>query len=136
MNQNKSEDSFMRWYRTDAHESVGWALIFLLAATLVIIDISGMTNGIGWWDGWAVFFLGLGIIVLMGAVVRRIVLGYRVEGFGAVCGIVLVAIGVDGLLGIEWIWPIVLTAIGVLILVSVFAKPDYEDDVDEWDWKA
>jgi hypothetical protein len=136
MNQNNNESNFMRWYRTDAHEGLGWALIFLMAATLLAIEISGVTSGIGWWDGWAVFFLGLGIIVLLGAVVRRIVIGRRVEGFGAVCGTVMVAIGVDGLLGVEWIWPIVLGAIGALILFSVFAQPSYEDDVEEWDWKV
>jgi len=136
MNQNKSENNLMRWYRTDAHEGVGWALIFLMAAVLVAVDISGAASGVGWWDGWAVFFLGLGTIVLMGAVVRRIVIGRRVEGFGAVCGTVLVAIGIDGLAGVEWIWPVVLGAIGVLIIFSVVYSPEYEDDVDDWDWKA
>lgn len=136
MNPNNNESHFMRWYRTDAHEGMGWALIFLMAATLLSIEISGMTSDIGWWDGWAVFFLGLGIIVLFGAVVRRVVIGRRIEGFGAVCGTFMIAIGVDGILGVEWIWPIVLGAVGVLILFSVLTQPNYEDDVADWDWKV
>jgi hypothetical protein len=136
MNTNNNENNFMRWYKRDAHEDVGWAAIFLLAATLLSIEISGMTSDIGWWDGWAVFFLGLGIIILAGAVVRPIVIGSKVEGFGAVCGTFMVAIGVDGLLGVEWIWPIVLGAVGVLILFSVFKEVEYENEVDDWQWKV
>jgi hypothetical protein len=44
----------------------------------------------------------------------------------------MVAGGVDGLVGVEWIWPVALGAVGLLILFYAVAFPRYEDDVYDW----
>ena len=133
MNGYNNDSRLVKWWKTDAHEAVGWALIFLWAASILFFEVSGAAADVAWWDGWALFFLGLGIIVLTGTVVRRIIIGRSIEGFGAVCGVFMVAGGVDGLVGVEWIWPVALGAVGVLILIYAVAFPRYEDDVYDWE---
>jgi hypothetical protein len=134
MSENKTASKISGWYRSDeTYERVAWAVIFFLGAALLLVEVSGIADGIGWYNGWDIFFLGLGSVMVLGAIARRTALGRRVEGLGAVCGIILVAIGLDGILGFDLFWPIVLVVIGALVLHSAFARPKLDGDVDDWD---
>lgn len=122
------------WWRSDeTYERIAWAAIFFLGATLLLVEVSGIFEDIEWYNGWSFFFLGLGTLMVLGAIIRRTVLGRRIEGMGAVCGIILIAIALDGLLEPVMIWPILLVLFGVLILVSALLRPRFEGDVDDWD---
>lgn len=134
MTENKTASKMAGWWRSDEnYERVAWAVIFFLGAALLLVEVSGIAGGIGWYNGWDIFFLGLGSVMVLGAIARRTVLGRRVEGLGAICGIILVAVGLDGILGFDLFWPIVLVVIGALALHSAFARPKLEGDVDDWD---
>jgi hypothetical protein len=134
MSENKNASRISGWWRSDeTYERVAWAAIFFLGAALLLVEVSGITDGIGWYNGWDVFFLGLGSVMVLSAIARRTALGRRVEGLGAICGLVLIAIGMDGILGFGLIWPIILVVIGALILYSAFARPKLDGDVDDWD---
>jgi peptidoglycan/LPS O-acetylase OafA/YrhL len=134
MTENKTASKMAGWWRSDEnYERVAWAVIFFLGAALLLVEVSGIADGIGWYNGWAIFFLGLGSVMVLGAIARRTALGRRVEGLGAFCGIILVAVGLDGILGFDLFWPIILVVIGALVLHSAFARPKLDGDVDDWD---
>ena len=134
MTENKTASKMAGWWRSDeSYERVAWAVIFFLGAALLLVEVSGITDGIGWYNSWDIFFLGLGSVMVLGAIARRTALGRRVEGLGAICGVILVAVGLDGILGFDLFWPIVLVVIGALVLHSAFARPKLDGDVDDWD---
>jgi len=134
MTENKTASKMAGWWRSDeSYERVAWAVIFFLGAALLLVEVSGIADGIGWFNGWDIFFLGLGSVMVLGAIARRTALGRRVEGLGAICGVILVAVGLDGILGFDLFWPIVLVVIGALVLHSAFARPKLDGDVDDWD---
>jgi len=122
------------WWRSDeTYERMAWAVIFFLGAALLMVEIFGITKDIEWYSGWDVFFLGLGTVMVMSSIIRRTALGRRIEGMGAICGLILIAIGMNGMLDFNMIWPILLVIFGVLILVSTLLRPRFEGDVDDWD---
>ena len=73
-------------------------------------------------SAWQLFFLGAAGIVICEVIIRLLVPAYRRRVFGSIIGaIVLLALGLG-----SWnlIWPLVLIAIGVSILLSgIFRKP-------------
>jgi hypothetical protein len=122
------------WWRSDeTYERIAWAAIFFLGAALLLVEILGILEDVEWYNGWSFFFLGLGTLMVLGAIIRRTLLGRRIEGMGAVCGIILIAIGLHGLLDLILIGPIVLVVSGGLIMVSALLRPRFEGDVDDWD---
>ncbi len=86
MTENKNASRIAGWWRSDeTYERVAWAVIFFLGDALLLVEVSGITDGIGWYNGWDLFFLGLGSVMVLSAIARRTALGRRVEGLGAIC---------------------------------------------------
>lgn len=109
-------------WRQDRLDGIGWAALFIWAAILVVADSAGIASEFGWWDGWGVFFTGAGVIVLAGTVLRLLIPEYRASwAWSLLVGSVLLAIGLGTWEGLEWIWAVVLAAIGVAILRNVFS---------------
>jgi hypothetical protein len=78
---------------------------------------------ISWADWWAYFLVGLGAIFVLEGVLR----GFSVEGRRGmagrlIAGFVLAIIGGSHLLGFEEWWPLVLIAVGVIVLFSSFLE--------------
>lgn len=107
-----------------------WAGVVLLARNLGILDIfESLLNQLNLaeldlpWEipffgvtAWRTFFLGAGAIVLIEVVIRLVVPEYRRNVFGSIIGaIVLIALGLG-----SWnlIWPLVLIAVGIAILLG------------------
>jgi hypothetical protein len=106
-----------------------WAGVVLLAGNLGYLYVfTGILDSLGispysWeWEmpffdprAWQVFFLGAGVIVLFEIVIRLLVPLYRRRVMGTFIGaIVLFALGLG-----QWtvIWPLILIAIGLSILL-------------------
>jgi asparagine N-glycosylation enzyme membrane subunit Stt3 len=95
-------------------------LILILLGVLFLLTEMGR---ISWADWWAYFLVGLGGIFILEAVFR----GFSEEGRKNISGrliaaAVLIIVGGAHLIGfIEW-WPLILIAVGAIILVSSFAK--------------
>lgn len=71
--------------------------------------------------GWEVFFIGVGILVLVGTVVRILVPEFRLKIIpGAIFGAILLGFGVDAIA--IWFWPVVLFIIGILVLRDTLCK--------------
>lgn len=121
----KNTDSLSGWAEwcvEDKLDSVGWAAVFVWGWLVLLADISGLASNFGSWDGWAVFFTGAGVLVLVGTVIRFLVPEFRRKlAASLVFGAVLLAIGLGDAL--DWIWPLILIGIGAVILRGLISRP-------------
>ncbi len=115
----KSIEGWENWCRGDRVDAVGWAVGFVWAAVVIIATQTAITANIVWWDGWAVFFAGAGVIVLIETAVRLLLPVYR-KGIAAslIFGFILIGFGLGGLIGWVWVWPVVLVVVAATILKS------------------
>jgi hypothetical protein len=103
-----------------------WAGVVLLASNLGAFDLlSDIVDSLPFWqpfnievvtvEAWTVFWLGAALILLFEAVVRLLVPAYR----RSITGTLIVAVVFIGLGLGNWncVWPLVLIAIGVSILL-------------------
>ena len=107
-----------------------WAGVVLLAANLDMLDVFTqlldrlplplyeLPFAIPFFgaNAWRLFFLGAGVIVLCEVIVRLIVPRFRRKVFGSlIAAIVLIALGLGNF---EVIWPLILIAIGISVLLG------------------
>jgi hypothetical protein len=118
---NEKEKEFCgdweKWWKSDLVDGLGWAAAFIWGALVILAGATNIAANFSWWDGWAVFFAGAGVIVFIEVAVRMLLPEYRKGVAGnLIFGLILLAIGLGGLVGWAWIWPLVLIAIAVVIL--------------------
>ena len=115
----RSEERWADWWRSDRLDSIGWAAIFFWGALVILAEATGFADGFMWWHGWSVFFTGAGIIVLFEALVRLLIPAYHQRMIAClIFGVILLNMGVGGLGG--WFWALALIVIGSTILRRVF----------------
>jgi hypothetical protein len=106
--------------KQDYHPKLTGGLILILLGVLFLLT---EMDRISWADWWAYFLVGLGGIFLLEALLRA----FSAEGRRGIsgrltAGLILVIIGGSYLIGfMEW-WPLILIAVGVVVLVSAFLK--------------
>jgi hypothetical protein len=72
-------------------------------------------------EAWSIIFIGAGLIVLLGVVVRLLVPAYRRPLTGSlIFGVILLGIGLGEVVGWVAIGPLILIAIGVGVLLRGF----------------
>jgi hypothetical protein len=87
---------------------------------LIAINMGILATG---WDAWPIIFLGAGVIVLLGVVVRLLVPAYRRPLTGSIIfGFILLGIGLGELTRWDIVGALVLIAIGVSIILSRFIQ--------------
>ena len=107
----------------DRINSIGWAALFLWAALVLLAEAVGYPSSSSWWDGWGVFLVGAGAIVLVAAGARLLLPQYRSSWWWSlIIGSVMLGIGLDSWGGGAWVWALVLAAVGVAILSSTLAR--------------
>jgi hypothetical protein len=92
-----------------------WGGLVAFAGTLHLFDYN--------WEGhgWSVFLIGAGVILIGKVIIRALVPEHRRPiGASLIFGLVLLAVGLFDLAGWRWdyIWPIILVAIGLIIILS------------------
>jgi hypothetical protein len=118
-------ESWDEKWRRDPVEAFVWALILIWAGLVWLAD------NLGWWDQilgekvepWAIGFLGAGVIVLLGVLIRVLVPAYRRPVIGSIIfGIILLGIGLGQMT--DWIamGAIILIGIGIAILLTGFFR--------------
>lgn len=125
-NEKGRDESWDEKWRRDPVEAAIWAfvliwvgIVWLLSSTGILGNLLG--DGANW---WGVGFVGAGLIVLLGVVVRLVVPAYRrpVTG-GIILGLVFVGIGLGNLTnGWVVIGPLVLIGIGIAGLAAFFFR--------------
>jgi len=102
-------------WRRDPVDAASWAAIFIWAGLVLLAD------NMGFWanlsprlEAWSIGFIGAGVIVLLGVLVRLLVPAYRRPLTGSlILGVVLLGIGLGELVSWVIIGPLILIAIGV-----------------------
>ena len=90
-----------------------------LGGLVLVAEITNYKANFTWWDGWGVFFAGAGVITLLVAMGRLLMTNQRSKAVGGlIFGCFLLAIGLGEVAA--WLWPALLIAVGVVILVSAF----------------
>ena len=106
-------------WRLEPVDAASWAAIFIWAGLVLLAE------NMGFWanlsprlEAWSIGFIGAGVIVLLGVLVRLLVPAYRRPVTGSlIFGVILLAIGLGDLIGADVVWPLVLIAIGAGILL-------------------
>lgn len=118
MEENRLKDFFI----SGRSDSVGWALIFFWGALVLSAEVSGYSKNIENWNGWLVFFTGVGVIALSG-VVFLFKYGRKDKAiWDMVFGFMMIALGTGDFLNLEWGWVIILVIIGYVILSETLKK--------------
>ena len=125
-NEKEEEKSrgFGEWRKSDRGDAVGWGAVFIWGGLVLLAETTNFAANFSWWNGWAVFFTGAGVMALLWVVIRQIIPKYPSPSiWDLLFGFFLLGIGLDGLVGVGWVfWPLVLFVIGVVILLSAFAR--------------
>ncbi len=107
-----------------------WAGIVFLAVNLGWVDALFRSSqifpglpGMFYPEAWGLVFVGAGLIVLVGVVIRLAVPAYRAAVGGSVIfGLILIGIGLGNMFGWDVTWPLIIIGIGVLVLVRAFLR--------------
>ncbi|MGA9349044.1 MAG: hypothetical protein WBW48_09600 [Anaerolineae bacterium] len=116
------KESWDEKWRRDPLNAAMWALVLIWAGLVLIAENVGILDNLGIRaEAWPVIFIGAGVIVLLGVLVRLLVPAYRRPVTGSIIfGFILVGIGLGELTRWDVVGALVLIAIGVSIILSRF----------------
>ncbi len=105
-------------WRRDPVDAAVWAFILIWAGLVFLAENMGLLVRFEFLEAWSIGFIGAGLIVLLGVLVRLLVPAYRRPLTGSlIFGVVLLGIGLGEVVRWIAIWPLILIAIGVGILL-------------------
>jgi len=103
-----------KWQRDPIGAAMGGLILILLGLVL----FAATQGWVQWRDFWAYFLVGLGLIFLVEVAVRFAMPEYRRPiGGRLVTALILIAVGLGGIFGFAQLWPLILIAIGLAILI-------------------
>jgi hypothetical protein len=126
-------------YRRDPLGSIIWAAILIWAGVVLLLNQLGYLEQLkdllyaaqaGWTRGfpgdfsvWGLIFLGAGVILLFEVLVRLIIPAYRKPVTGTIIlAFVFIGVGLGNVLRWEFIFALVLIAIGLSIIVGSITR--------------
>jgi len=121
-NRNESWDE--KW-RRDPVDAAVWAFILIWAGLVwLAVNLGWLDEIVESGEAWAVGFIGAGVIVLAGVLLRLLVPAYRRPLTGSlIFGVILLGIGLSQFVPDVAIGAIILIGIGVIILLGgIFRK--------------
>jgi hypothetical protein len=116
----KKDQSWDEKWRRDPVDAATWAIILIWAGLVLLAANMGLLDSLLGTriEAWSFGFLGAGVIVLLGVVVRVLVPAYRRPLMGGlIFGVILIGIGLGEIVGWTAIGPLILIAIGVSVLL-------------------
>lgn len=129
------EKSWEEKYRRDPLGPIIWGLILLWAGLVLLLSNMGMLDSLlrrtinaPLWvgrlsQGWSLVMLGAGVILLVEAVIRFAMPVYRHSLVGTVIlAILFIGIGLGDLVSWNILWPLVLIAMGLIIVARGFLR--------------
>jgi len=118
--QEKNTQSSEKGHKRDPYSGIFGGLILILLGILFLLATMDV---ISWGDWWAYFLLGLGAIFIIEFIVRSVTPAFRHQHRGKlVVGIVLIIVGGAHILGMVSWWPLILIAVGIIIVFTSLKK--------------
>jgi len=118
--QKKNNQGSEKGPKRDPYSGIFGGLILILLGVLFLLATMDV---ISWGDWWAYFLLGLGTIFIIEFIVRSVIPAYRHQHKGKlVVGTVLLIIGGAHILGMVSWWPLILIAVGIIIVFTSLKK--------------
>ena len=120
---NEEKGSGRGWDEKWEHDRLRMISIAAILIWGGLVAFAGTLNLFNYnWEGhgWAVFLVGTGVILIGKVIIRALIPEYRrAIGGSLIIGFILLAVGISDLTGWSWdyIWPIILVAIGLSILL-------------------
>ena len=100
-----------------------WGAVFIAAGIVALIATLELVPGLSAGNALSLIFVTAGVVFLIEAAIRLLVPTFRRPVTGTlILAFILLAIGVGGIIGFRNIWPLVLIAIGVIILAGQFLR--------------
>jgi len=119
----KEEKTWDEKWRHDPLGAFTWATILVWAGVVLLVGNMGLLANLGGLDAWGLVFAGAGLILFMEVFVRLLVPSYRRPVGGSfIFAAVLLGIGLGKMLNTDLVWPLVLIAIGLSVLVRGFLR--------------
>jgi hypothetical protein len=116
-----SGDSWDEKWRNDPVNAAVLALILVWAGVVWLASNLDFFIRFEFLETWSIIFIGAGLIVFLGVLVRLLVPAYRRPIMGSIIlGVILIAIGMGNLISWTLIGPLILIAIGVGGLLAYF----------------
>ena len=121
MEQKEKSRNFLAWRPGDKGDTVGWGLILILGALIVLASSVGFGEKYSWWNAWGIFFIGIGIIGLGGAIIRLLIREYPNPSFWDILfAVFFIFLGMGNKTG--WIWAVALIVIGFSVIRSAYQQ--------------
>jgi|YNPNPStandDraft_1061719.scaffolds.fasta_scaffold02938_12 hypothetical protein len=121
----RHEKDWEEKWQHDPLSGAVWALILIWAGVAFLAETIGLLARLNLprLGAWDLIFTGAGLVVLAEVIIRVLVPAYRRPVTGTlILAFVLLAIGIGGVIGEGIVWPLVLIAVGVGILLRVFLR--------------
>jgi len=100
-----------------------WALILIWAGIVFLAQNMGLLTGFEMLSPWSLVLAGAGVLLLLEVLVRLVVPEYRRPVIGTlIVGLVLLAAGLGSLQNWDLLWPILLIAAGVALLLGFITR--------------
>jgi peptidoglycan/LPS O-acetylase OafA/YrhL len=107
-------------WRRDPLSGIFFGLAVIAVGIILLLASQG---NIDWSDFWAYIFVVIGCIFIIEALLRSVMPVYRKPVFGKLlAGAILIAIGASNIYDIGTWWPLMIIAVGVVIILSVFFR--------------
>ena len=117
-------------WRRDPLSAIVWAGIFIWAGLVLIANNAGWLKNlqlkaieiegvkVSGLEAWSIILLGAGLIVLVEVVIRLLVPAFRRPVGGSIFfALILIGVGLSNMFNWDIVWPIILIALGLSILL-------------------
>ncbi|MBN1265505.1 MAG: hypothetical protein JXA25_08430 [Anaerolineales bacterium] len=120
------EKHFHEKGRRDPLGNIIWAGILIWAGLVLLANNLGVLNNVpilSGMAGWSLVFAGAGAILILEVFFRLFVPRYRQPVIGTmIMGLILMSIGLGDSFGWDLIWPIILIAVGLSVILGGFIR--------------
>lgn len=116
MAEQGEQNDKIRKHQKDLISSISGGLIVILLGVLFLLVTM---DYLGWSNWWTYFLVGIGVILIIEAIVRSALPQYRYGVLGRLIGgIVLIAVGAGSIYGLGNWWPLILIGVGIAVIIG------------------
>jgi hypothetical protein len=120
MEEQEKYREMQHWSRKDPISPISGGLIVVWLGVVFLLRNMGFLY---WRNWWAYFILGIGVILILEGIIRSAIPQYRCGVIGKlVSGVILVTIGGIFIYGASDWWPLIIIAVGLIIIFGTIWK--------------